>query len=315
MEKPLISVIVAVYNVENELPRCVESLLGQSYEELELLLIDDGSTDGCPALCQSYAARDSRVRYLRQENQGLSAVRNRGIEEARGAYIAFVDGDDFMDRRYLELLYHDIAAQGVKLAACGFQVVQPGQEPQPPQWRAENTQLLPTREALQTLFTKEKYANYAWNKLYHRSLFQGIRYPLGRKMEDLGTTYKLIARCPLVSYNPAPLCNYVQRGGSILHNRDEQFYRDKVFLTLERYHFLKERYPDLLWNELFLMVVLLDAYPKLPRAELPPLRRLLQRFPRRYRQHFPPRYQKRYRLFCLSPALYRRLYRHKSDKE
>jgi len=315
MEGPLISVVVAIYNVEDYLPRCVESLLGQSYRNLELLLINDGSSDGCASLCEAYAARDSRVRYLPQENQGLSAVRNRGIQEARGDYIAFVDGDDFMDPRYLELLYHDIAAHGVLLAACGFQTVQAGQAPQPPQWRAEDTQLLPTREALLALFTKEKYANYAWNKLYHRSLFEGVRYPVGRKMEDLGTTYKLIARCPLVSYNPAPLCNYVQRSGSILHSRNEKFYRDKVFLTLERYHFLKERYPDLLWNDLFLMVILLDAYPKLPAAELPPLRALLRSFPRNLRQHFPPRYQKRHRLFCLSPALYRRLYRNKSDKE
>ena len=153
--------------------------------------------------------------------------------------------------------------------------------------------------------------------MYHRSLFRELRFPVGRKMEDLGTMYKLMGQCEAVSYNPVKLCNYYQRGTSILHNRDKKFYDDKFFLTHERYEYLKKKFPHMLRNELYMMVVIMDAYPHMDKGSQQEklAEQLMKQFPTSHAKHFPPRYQKRYRYYRFSKALYRHIYKKKSDKE
>lgn len=317
MPNSLVSIIVPIYNVESCLPRCIESLMAQSYENIEILLINDGSPDNSASICRNYASQDQRIRYFDKPNGGLSSARNWGLDHAKGEYICFVDGDDFMDRRMVELLYQEIQSHGVKLSTCSFRVYHDGDPLEEDVFDASKTEIFNTEEAMNHLFTKEKYANYAWNKMYHRSLFQELRFPVGRKMEDLGTMYKLMAQCEAVSFNPVKLCNYYQRGTSILHNRDKKFYEDKFHLTYERYLYLKEYFPNMIRNELYMMVVIMDAYPHMdPGSEQKKLaEQLMCQFPSSHMAHFPPRYKKRYRYYRFSKALYTHIYKKKSDKE
>ena len=315
MEKDLISIIVPIYNVAECLSRCIQSLLDQTYENIEILLINDGSPDNSGEICEAFAAKDQRIRYFAKENGGLSNARNYGLDRAKGDYICFVDGDDFMDRRMVEVLHHDIVEYGVKLSTVGFRVYRDGDVLEEDPVDPSKIEKFNTEEAINHLFTKEKYANYAWNKMYHRSLFASLRFPEGRKMEDLGTMYRLMEQCDYVTYNPVKVCNYYQRGTSILHNRDKKFYEDKFFLTYERYLHLKERFPNMLRNELYMMVVIMDAYPHIDGEQKQLAESLMKQFPISHYKHFPPRYQKRYRYYRFSKALYVHIYSKKSDKE
>ena len=119
-EKPLLSIIVPVYNVENYLQKCIDSILAQTLTDFELILVDDGSPDGCPALCDAAAAKDARVRVIHQKNGGLSAARNAGLDVARGAWIGFVDSDDYIAPEMYEKLYRAVQSTGADLALCDY---------------------------------------------------------------------------------------------------------------------------------------------------------------------------------------------------
>ena len=189
--KPLISVIVPVYRVEEFLPRCVDSLRAQTYENLEIILVDDGSPDHCPEICEKYAARDVRIRVIHQENRGLSGARNAGIDAAAGEYLAFVDSDDYVTEDFIESLYTLAEETGCPIAQCRFSYVQGERlrERENQVWKIYRGESLMTQ-----LYGPEEEATcfvVAWNKLYRKDLFDGIRYPEGRVHEDEATTYRL----------------------------------------------------------------------------------------------------------------------------
>ena len=138
MNQELISIIVPIYDIEDCLPRCIESLMAQTYENIEILLINDGSSDNSGAICEAYTQRDPRVKYFYKPNGGLSSARNFGLDQAQGEYICFVDGDDFMDKRMVEILYSEIRKHHVKLSACGFLVYHDGDELQEITFDPEN---------------------------------------------------------------------------------------------------------------------------------------------------------------------------------
>lgn len=119
-EKPLLSIIVPVYDVERYLPKCMDSILAQTFTDFELILVDDGSPDNCPALCDAAAAKDARIRVIHQKNGGLSAARNAGLDAARGAWIGFVDSDDYIAPEMYEALYHAVQSTGADLALCDY---------------------------------------------------------------------------------------------------------------------------------------------------------------------------------------------------
>lgn len=182
----MISVIVPVYKVEPYLRRCVDSILAQTYTDFELILVDDGSPDSCGAICDEYAGKDSRVRVIHQENGGLSAARNIGIDVAKGEYLTFVDSDDWVHSEYLAYLYRAIQDKNVLLSSCGF--IRTNK-------KIEDAQTVFSCAVLGGLsWYKEDHINgvITWGKLYHRSLFQTIRFPVGKIHEDEFTTYQLL---------------------------------------------------------------------------------------------------------------------------
>ena len=175
--QPKISVIVPVYKVENFLDRCVESIVGQTYENLEIILVDDGSPDNCPALCDAAAAKDARIRVIHQKNGGLSAARNAGLDAARGAWIGFVDSDDYIAPEMYEVLYQAVQSTGADLALCDYAEVDETGAPCLPPYTGLAQRIFTGRELLKR--ATNTMAQPAWNKLYRRAIFAQLRYPEG----------------------------------------------------------------------------------------------------------------------------------------
>ena len=214
-QNPLISVIVPVYKVEQYLPKCVESILNQTYPNLELLLVDDGSPDGCGKICDGYAERDSRVRVIHKKNGGLSDARNAGIDAARGDYLAFVDGDDWIEPdTYAAML---TAAEKYDAA-----LVCAGRYDEDEETGTRTVGLCPKQEEqissvemVRRIFHWEEMDSSACDKLYARSLFEGIRFPLGMVCEDVPTTYRVVLRAEKAVLLPKPVYHYRHRASSI----------------------------------------------------------------------------------------------------
>lgn len=245
MERDLISVIVPVYKVENFLDRCVDSLINQTYKNIEIILVDDGSPDKCPQICEEWARQDYRVKVIHKENGGLSDARNKGLESAKGKYICFVDSDDYVNKTFVENLYKTLINNNVNIACIGLQEFNDDTCPENDKFYDNKTEVFETEEAIRYLFGSEKYQNYAWNKIYLKDLFNDVKYPKGRKMEDLGTTYLLFDKCKKIAYNPARLYYYYQRENSILHQVNHQFCIDKYYLAKQRYLYVSNKYPNI----------------------------------------------------------------------
>lgn len=217
---PQISVIVPVYGVERYLPLCVNSLLQQTFTDFELILVDDGSPDGCPALCDHYARIDSRVRVIHQENGGLSAARNAGICAAQGSYLAFVDSDDTVAPQYLQSLYAALHSSGADMALCGVEDVNEDGSSQlePALTLPAEAGVFEGNALMQYFFTPQSTCyTVAWNKLYRASLWQDLRYPEGMIHEDDAVAHLLYSSCQTVVCISAPLYFYRLRQGSICH--------------------------------------------------------------------------------------------------
>ena len=242
-QEPLISVVVPVYKTEAFLPRCVKSLREQTYRNLEILLIDDGSPDGSGALCDRYAEEDPRIRVIHKENGGLSDVRNVGMEALTGEWFAFVDSDDYVRPDYISYLYGLTRAFDCRMAVCGFDVhFSDGN-------RIERTSqdryVLSTEEAMERLFYDRFLTVGAWGKLYHRSLIGDIRYPVGRLFEDAGTTYRFLLSCDRIAVGEKSQYVYAMRSESIVTSEFSENKFDLVELSDRMCDETLERFPGL----------------------------------------------------------------------
>ncbi len=214
-----ISVIVPVYKVEPYLHRCVDSILAQTFSDFELILVDDGSPDNCPVICDEYAQKDSRVVVIHKKNGGLSSARNAGLDWAmansQSQWIAFVDSDDWVHSLYLEKLYAAVTEENVQVSICLYAETYgdhpPFQEPLSPEGTTLN------RQQLQELSLQVKdVAVVAWNKLYQKELFAKIRYPLGKLHEDEFTTHRILWGAEKGVLLQDVLYYYFQRSDSIM---------------------------------------------------------------------------------------------------
>ena len=218
MTTPLISVIVPVYRVEEYLERCVKSILSQTYKNLEVILVDDGSPDQCPAICDACAEKDVRVKVIHQENKGLSGARNAGIDAASGEYLAFVDSDDYVSPHFIEELYQLLQDTDCAIGQCRFSYVKGDGLVE----EGDSAFCIYRGESLmEQLYGPEEKATcfvVAWNKLYRAELFKetGIRYPEGRIHEDEATTYRLFHEAKKLAFLDRALYGYyTENGGSI----------------------------------------------------------------------------------------------------
>lgn len=211
---PLLSIIVPVYKVENYLPKCIDSILAQTFTDFELILVDDGSPDDCPALCDAAAEKDARVRVIHQKNGGLSAARNAGLDAARGAWIGFVDSDDYIAPEMYEVLYQAVQSTGADLALCDYAEVDEAGTPCPQMHVSLSGRELTGQELLKR--ASGLMVQLAWNKLYRRAIFTQLRYPEGKLNEDLFLIPEVCLQIQKAVVVPKALYYYVQRGGSIM---------------------------------------------------------------------------------------------------
>lgn len=212
---PLVSVIIPVYNVEAYLRECIDSVIGQTYTNLEILLIDDGSPDGCGAICDEYALADPRIKVIHQQNGGLSAARNTGLDHACGEFICVIDSDDFIDANMIEILSDRLIRDNADLVICDIALCHNRSDI----WSCDS----PLTDRTFTLeeFVEEYQAwQYivAWNKLYRRSLFRELRYPAGYIHEDNATIHRILGECRTIATVPERLYFYRQRKGSITNS-------------------------------------------------------------------------------------------------
>lgn len=239
---PKISVIVPVYKVEDFLHRCVQSILSQTHKDLEVILVDDGSPDGCPAICDAYAEKDPRVKVIHKQNGGLSDARNAGLDIATGEYIGFVDSDDLIEPDMYAVLLAALEQQGADMAICNYVPVdeQNNTGPQALAGLPLGEGVLSRDQLLEKLGRESlMHAGYvtAWSKLYKRSLFEGLRFPKGRVHEDEFTVHHIAARCSRIATVASPLYRYVQRAGSIMNNGVTVKKLDAVYALHDRYKF------------------------------------------------------------------------------
>ncbi len=211
----LISVIVPVYNVEQYLPRCVDSILAQTYENLEILLVDDGSRDSSGALCDDYARRDKRIRVIHKENGGLSSARNAGIDVAHGEYLAFIDSDDYLEPDAYALLLELAQAENVLLVCGGRYDVSSATGARTLGLCPVRRERISAQEFLGRIFLWDHCDSVVADKLFHASLFRQVRFPVGMICEDVAVMYRIILPLEAVALLDRPVYNYFHRPGSI----------------------------------------------------------------------------------------------------
>jgi glycosyltransferase involved in cell wall biosynthesis len=247
-QTPLISVIVPVYKVEQYLRQCVDSIVEQSHRHLEILIINDGSPDGSAAICDEYAQRDPRVRVIHQQNQGLSAARNTGLDAAVGEYIAFVDSDDWVDLDMMEALLRGLLEHGADMVGCvPIPEVEDGIAVQFPALPGDAAALRLGREcALQELLSDQRLRNFSWSYLYRADLFQGVRFPHGKRFEDIHTTYRLFMKARTIVALPLAKYHYRIRKGSITQAGGLGMLVDQYEAFKARQQTLSQHYPGLI---------------------------------------------------------------------
>ncbi len=234
MKNGLISVIVPVYKVENYIHECVDSIIAQTYTNLEIILVDDGSPDNCSKICDEYAEKDSRVKVIHQENGGLSAARNAGLDIATGDYIGYVDSDDYIELNMYEELYEAIKEYNSDLSICGVK-----------KFELENrlevygNKSLTKNEFLKELLS-ENVKSYVCNKLYKKSLFDNIRFPEGELFEDLKIMHLIAEKTTVVGFIDKTFYNYRIRQNSI--TADNKGIRANDYLSAT--HSRTEKYRD-----------------------------------------------------------------------
>lgn len=241
----LISVIVPIYNVEQYLDKCIRSVCDQTYRQLEIVLVDDGSKDSSSLICDEWRKKDHRIKVIHKKNGGLSDARNVGLKAATGKYIFFLDSDDYIDCRAIEILLDNLKASGAELVICSYQYI--GDDGV--LWEKTSSTTSPIKdEILKPVQAMEKLqkANRwfyvtAWNKLYTREALKDIEFPIGKLHEDMFVAHKVFANCRTISCVEQGLYYYVQRSGSIMAHFDPVRHLDSIEAYVLRYNFYAER--------------------------------------------------------------------------
>jgi len=238
----LVSVIVPIYKVEPYLNKCVTSLLNQTYENLEIILVDDGSPDACGQMCDDFASDDNRVRVIHQANKGLSEARNSGIDVSTGTYILFVDGDDWIEPDTVECLLKACMDNDADASCSGHYKEFVDRTTTRPLVVEET---IYEGDEVVTAAMKGAFAHYAWGKLWKRDLFEGCQFPSGMQFEDVATTWKLFLKCHRVVCVPEILFHYIYRKDSIGNTKTMKNLADRWIAFKERYDVMAGRSEEL----------------------------------------------------------------------
>lgn len=240
-----ISIIVPVYNVEKYLRKCIDSIINQSFRDIEIILVNDGSTDNSGTICDEYKKIDHRISVIHKKNGGLSSARNEGLKVSQGEYIGFIDSDDWIESDYYELLFNGIINNKADISVVQLTKVKDYDKIEFTTEAHKNWTVLDTSEAMKMLFSSNKIGYSAVNKLYKRELFSNTYYPEGMLMEDKATTYKLIHMSNLVAVNLSRKYHYYLRNNSIIRSAFNKKKFDSFIIHEELIKFVDNEYPDL----------------------------------------------------------------------
>ena len=241
LEQPKISIIVPIYKVEPYLRKCLDSIVNQTYQNLEIILIDDGSPDRCGEICDEYAAKDGRITVIHKTNGGLSSARNAGLDAATGEYIGFVDSDDWIEMDMYEYLLSNVLSKNADICICGryeeyenkFFIK-----------RYLGEELLNKEDAVCALLKNDLIQNFVWDKLWRRKLFDNICFPVGRTYEDLAIVHRLFERAEVILCLPEAKYHYLQRPDSIVGDISLQNRYNHYVSAKQRYHEMIENWPQ-----------------------------------------------------------------------
>ena len=241
----MISVIIPIYNVSQYLSQCIDSVLAQSYRDLEIILVDDGSTDECPRICDDYQEKDARIRVIHQENGGLSDARNAGMKIARGEWIYFADSDDWLVQDAIQKLYHfaienhcDVVQGGLFYSYQDHLLYRQATKVE------QRCPVLERDEAMRELIINDRVKNFAWGKLYKADLIRDLFFPVGKYYEDSFWQHLVMDRVTRYGIIDEPLYYYRQRKDSISGMPSNRL-NDLLEGNRERLNFIHERYPEL----------------------------------------------------------------------
>lgn len=242
-ENPLISVIVTVYNVEAYLHKCLDSILNQTYKNLEIILIDDGSKDKSKAICESYVQLDPRVQLISKPNGGVSTARNLGLEQATGDYIIFVDSDDYIHPKMYEHMLDAIYENKADMSICGHNMVYDHESI--PIRNDHKTIVYDRDTALRKILLDKEINSYPVDKLCRRELYDDIRFPVGRIFEDTSVMFKTIANSNKIVQINYAYYNYYNKPTSITRKKNIKGNYDNFIAFYERFNYVHENIPDL----------------------------------------------------------------------
>lgn len=245
-----IGVIIPVYNVEKYLEKCVESILQQTFQDFEIILIDDGSTDGSGEICDAYAKKNKKIRVIHKENEGVSSARNRGLEENENELITFIDPDDWIEKHYLEILYELICRNHADLVIGGGIDVLDGQRMIETKKDCDRiiskAKVISKSEAYGRMLACINHASIvAWAKIYRKKLFETVRYPVGEICEDSRVIDGIIERCDRIVCTAYAGYYYFSRDDSLIHSRILSDYKVGIRNAKRLWKFIKVRYPEI----------------------------------------------------------------------
>lgn len=243
MDAPLISIVLPIYNIEDYLQKCMDSLLVQTYQNLEIIMVDDGATDNSGRICDEYLKKDARIKVFHKKNGGLSDARNYGIERAAGEYITCIDPDDYVDPDYIRYLYSLIEKYHTRMSVCQHRVVFDNGSVD--EKGASGDEALSDKTCIERMLYHDVIDTSAWAKLYHRSLFEAVKYPYGKLFEDIATTYQLMLQCDKIAVGYESKYNYIVRSSSIVNCKFNARKLDLLEMTDRMGKDVVAAYPDL----------------------------------------------------------------------
>lgn len=247
----LITIVVPIYNVENYINDCIQSIINQTYKNLQIILVDDGSRDNCPKICDEYKQKDSRIEVIHKKNGGLSDARNAGIEKANGKFICFIDSDDFINYEYVEKLYNLITKNNADISISNFKRVQDFKKEYLKEEEENKTEQIYTgKQMIENIYNKKLYvqSTVTWNKMYKTELFKTTNFPYGKLHEDEYTTYKLYYNCKKVVMSSEILYYYRYVPNSIMNKKFNKKRLDGIAALEERLKFFQAKEEKKLYN-------------------------------------------------------------------